>query len=119
MKNKIKNLKMRVSNEDFAIVKAKKFDPMAFANIKYQKELTLIINEQRINKENVLAIERGWKLITFDMILPFNLVGFIAKVSDTLAKEDISIFVISSYSTDHILVKKENLRKAIDVLEKL
>jgi hypothetical protein len=53
------------------------------------------------------------------MVLPFSLVGFIAKVSKALADEKISIFTISAYSTDHILVKKKDLVKAIKKIEGL
>jgi uncharacterized protein len=53
------------------------------------------------------------------MVLPFELVGFLAKVSQVLADEKISIFAISAYSTDHILVKKKDLEKAIKKLESL
>lgn len=53
------------------------------------------------------------------MVLPFGLVGFLAKISKTLADENISIFVISAFSTDHILVKEKNLKKAISKLKNL
>lgn len=53
------------------------------------------------------------------MVLPFGLVGFLAKVSKVLVDEKISIFAISAYSTDHILVKKKDLEKAIKKLENL
>jgi len=46
-------------------------------------------------------------------------VGFLARVSGALAEEGISIFVISSYSTDHILVKEKDVLKAIRKLEEL
>jgi hypothetical protein len=53
------------------------------------------------------------------MTLPFNLVGFLAEISKALADENISVFVISAYSTDHILVKKRDLVKAIKKLKEL
>ena len=53
------------------------------------------------------------------MVLPFGLVGFMAKVSQALADEKISIFAISAYSTDHVLVKEKDLNKAIKKLENL
>jgi len=114
-----KDLKVKVSEEDFAIVKSRKVYLDAFANIKDDKETTVIIEENKINKKDIINIEGGWNLITFDTVLDFNLVGFIAKISGAFAKENISIFVISSYSTDHVLVKRQDLDKAIEVLHKL
>ena len=63
--------------------------------------------------------EKAYKLITFDMVLPFNLTGFLAKITTELAKEKIPIFAISAYSTDHILIKKRYLNKAVNRLKNL
>ena len=53
------------------------------------------------------------------MILPFGLVGFIAQVSGALAAEGISLMALSSYSTDHVLVKNKDLERAAAALERL
>jgi len=112
-------MKIKVNEKDFVIVKAKKPYSEAFANIKDDNELTVILEQDKVNEEDVIEIEKDWKLITFDYKLEFDLVGFLAKVSKALADEGISIFVVSAYSTDHVLVKKENLNKAVEILEKL
>jgi hypothetical protein len=105
--------------ENFSIIKAKKPVNGAFANIIDKNETTVIIPENKMDKKNIIKIDSGYKLLTFNMILQFNLVGFIAKISKALAEEKIPIFVISAYSTDHILIKKEHLEKAIKALTKL
>src|SRR3989344_5264898 len=109
--------KVIVWNEDFAVVKSKKIDNNSFAIIQYNNEITNVIDQNKINKDNVIEAEKDWKLLTFDMILDFNIVGFISKISKVLADEGISIFVISSYSTDHILVKRKDLESTIRCLE--
>lgn len=114
-----KNLKIIISKKDYAIIKSKKTYPEAFANIIDNNEITVIIEEFKVDKKDIIKIEKGWKIITFKAVLEFNLVGFLAKISTALANENISIFAISAYSTDHILIKKENLTKAIKALEKL
>lgn len=110
---------IKVWKEDFVIVKSKKFYKNAFANINDGHELTVIINKNKIKQEDIVKIENDWKLITFNIFLDFSLTGFISKISSALAEANISIFVISSYSTDHILIKKENLDKTLKVLKKL
>lgn len=112
-------LKIEISEKDFAIVRSKRFYTDAFANIKYNKEVTVIIEENRVKEDDIIEINKGWNLITFDTVLGMDLVGFIAKISEVLAKENISIFVLSSYFTDHVFVKKHDLNKAIEVLKKL
>jgi hypothetical protein len=114
-----KNQKVYIWKEDFVIAKAKRFLPEAFAVIRDKNEITVIIEESKIKKKDVIEMEKGWKILTFDMVLPFELVGFLAKISGALAKARVSIFAISSYSTDHILVKKKDLPKAIKALKGL
>jgi hypothetical protein len=111
--------KIYIWKETFAIIKAKKPYPNAFANIIDKNEITVIIDQSKCNNEDVIEIEKDWKILTFDMILPFGLVGFLAKVSKVLADEKIPIFAISAYSTDHILVKEKNLIRAEERLKEL
>jgi len=114
-----KNSKVYVWKETFAIIKAKKLYLNAFANIIDKNETTVIIEQSKYNEENVIDIEKDWKILTFDMVLPFGLVGFLAKVSKVLADEKIPIFTISAYSTDHILVKEKDLIRAKEKLKEL
>ena len=118
-KNYFKNSKVYVWKETFAIIKAKKPYPNAYANIIDKNETTVIVEQSKYDEENVIDIEKDWKILTFDMILPFGLVGFLAKVSKVLADEKIPIFAISAYSTDHILVKEKDLAKAEERLKEL
>lgn len=114
-----KNGKVYIWKEIFAVLKSKKSYSGAFANILDKNETTVIIDQSKVNDEDVIEIEKDWKILTFDMVLPFGLVGFLAKVSKILADEKISIFAISGYSTDHILVKENDLAKAKQKLENL
>ena len=114
-----RNGKVYVWKETFAVVKSKKTYLDAFANIIDKNETTVIIDQSKFNEKDAIEIERDWKILTFDMVLPFGLVGFMAKVSQALADEKISIFAISAYSTDHILVKEKDVTKAIKKLENL
>ncbi len=53
------------------------------------------------------------------MVLPFELVGFLARIASVLADADVSIFAISAYSTDHVLVSADDLDTAVERLEDL
>lgn len=113
--------KIYVWGESFAIVKAKEVISGAFAVIQDKNEITVVIEESKIggNKSKIIEAENGYRIITFDMVLSFGLVGFLAKISQALAQENISIFAISAFSTDHILVKESDLPKAIKKLEEI
>jgi uncharacterized protein len=109
--------KIIVQKKTYAIVQAKQPIPNAFANIMDGKEITVIIDEKSI--KNAIKADKGWKIITFDAKFAFTTVGFLAKVSSALANENIPILAISSFSTDHILVKQKYLKKALKALANL
>ncbi len=114
-----KGKKVYVWKETFAIVKSNKYMPEAFANIRDKNEVTVVIDQTKIKYHSVIEVKKDWKMLTFGTILPFELVGFLAKILKILADEKISIFVISAYSTDHILVKEKHLKKALTKFEDL
>jgi len=117
LENYFKKGKVYVWKETFVIIKAKKPSINAFANIIDHNETTVIIEQSKYNDEDVIEIEKDWKILTFDMILPFGLVGFLAKISQLLADEKISIFAISTYSTDHLLIREKDLTRAEEKLK--
>ena len=49
--------------------------------------------------------------------LNFSLVGVLSSIVKPLADEGVSIFAISTFDTDYILVKSVNLSKAASLLE--
>ncbi len=124
MKNKIekeffKTLKIKVMDGDYSIIRSKKFYPNAFANIKASDAYTVMIESNKLNKKDILSLAKNFKIIQFETVIPVNLIGFIAEIANTLAKENISILLLSSYSTDHIIVQKKDLAKTIKTLEEL
>ena len=62
--------------------------------------------------------EDGWKGFYINGVLEFSMVGILAKLSNLLADNGISIFAVSTYTTDYILVKSGHWKKTVDVLEK-
>lgn len=60
--------------------------------------------------------QRGWSCLQIDQILDFAMVGVIAGISKLLADANISIFAISTYNTDYILVKTADLEQAVRAL---
>ena len=63
--------------------------------------------------------EGPYSLITFDLILDLSIVGFMSVVSTALAESGVSIYPLSTYLKDHILVKSGDAGKAIEVLHNL
>ena len=66
---------------------------------------------------NVIERDDGWKGFRIQGVLDFSLIGILSKIAEILAENSISIFAISTYNTDYVLIKKENYQKALDILE--
>ena len=57
--------------------------------------------------------ETDWLALEVIGPLGFSLTGIMANISGVLAKASISIFALSTYDTDYVLVKKQSMPKAI------
>ena len=112
-------MKFNVSDSRYFIAKLKEvpeFSDRFFAIIKDDKEVTVVAKEG--TKLQSTSEERFFRLITFDIVLPFSLTGFLSHVCTLLSSEEIPILAFSAYSTDHILVNEKNLTSAMEALEK-
>ena len=89
-----------------------------------QYEVSILINSELVEEfarrlPGFVAAETTYKLITFDVILDFDLVGFMAKISRVLADANISILTFAAYSRDHIMVPETQFALAMETLENL
>lgn len=91
-----------------------------FMIFKDKWEVTLILDEVDYgtcrHAMRDAKVEGSFRLLSFDLVMDFNVVGFLAEVSRILAESDISIFVVSAFSRDHLLIKQDDLPKALKVL---
>jgi hypothetical protein len=60
--------------------------------------------------------ERGWRVLKIAGPIDFSVVGVLAEASGLLAAAAISIFAISTFDTDYILVKEASLEAAAEAL---
>lgn len=78
---------------------------------KTEDEISIICREDLIPKE--IKYEGGWSVLKVQGPLDFSLVGILSSISNALASRDISIFAVSTYDTDYVLVKKLELENAV------
>ena len=79
-----------------------------------EKSLVCITSEV---PENTIQRDDGWKAFRIQGVLDFSLIGILAKIATILADNGISIFAVSTYNTDYVLIKKENYQKALNILQ--
>jgi hypothetical protein len=93
-----------------------RFSDEIFSIVRDKNEITVIAKEGL--EFQPISEEKFFKLVTFDITLPFDLTDFLSHVFVLLASKNIPILAISTYSTDHIFVREEDLDGAVEVLKK-
>lgn len=78
-------------------------------------EISVVAPTSQVPAET-LNREDGWQMFKIEGVLDFSLIGILSKISGILAKEEISIFALSTFNTDYILVKSDKVNKAVQAL---
>ena len=78
-------------------------------------ELSIVCRQGLLNKD--IKKEEGWKVLKVEGPLDFSLVGILSHISKLLADSSISIFALSTYDTDYIMVKENYIDTAVKLLE--
>ena len=62
-------------------------------------------------------IDAGWRCLRIAQSFDFGVPGILASVLDPLAKAGIGIFATSTFSTDYVLVKEQDVDRAVEALQ--
>ena len=83
-------------------------------------EVTLLVEESDWRAMRHAArdakVEAGFRLVTLDVELGWDVVGFLAHVTQILAAASIPVGALSAFSRDHLLIKQDDLGKALRAL---
>lgn len=85
-----------------------------FSLTRTAEELSIVCPEQCVPAG--VACEGGWRALKLEGPFDFGEVGVMVSVAEPLAEAGISIFTISTYDTDYVLVKEEQLERAASTL---
>jgi hypothetical protein len=86
-----------------------------FVSITRTEEELSVVCPQDVVPEGVQC-DQGWRCLRVAGTLDFALVGVLASLLVPLADAAISIFTVSTFDTDFLLVKEEKLDRAIEVV---
>ncbi len=77
-------------------------------------ELSIICPQEKIPAG--VLVERNWRVFKVKGPLGFVMTGIVASLAEPLAQANISIFYISTYETDYLMVEEKNLQIAKKIL---
>ncbi len=80
-------------------------------------ELSVVCRQDAVPEG--VACEAGWRCLRVAGALPFSAVGVLASLTAPLAAAGVSVFVVSTFDTDYLLVKEGLLERAADVLRQV
>lgn len=105
---------------DFTVCKLKDPSAIDFSSKfcfvgKTDEELSLVCPTKHV-PTGVTEREDGWKAFRIQGVLDFSLIGILSKVAGLLADNGISIFAVSTFNTDYILVKADHYETALNLL---
>jgi hypothetical protein len=81
-------------------------------------ELSIVCEERRLPAGGgvELQLERGWALLKIHGPLPLDAIGVLASVTRPLAEAAISLFAVSTFDTDYVMVRRTHAKQAIAAL---
>ena len=78
-------------------------------------ELSIVCDDDAI--PNDVRAERDFRALVVEGPIPFDVVGVAAAITSALAAEKISVFFVSTFDTDYVLVKDDFFDRACRVLQ--
>lgn len=89
-----------------------------FLNVtRTEEELSVVCDQTAAAALNPAQVQSGWKAFKVKGPLDFSLTAILSAIAAPLAAEKISIFAISTFDTDYVLVPGKDFEKAGAVLK--
>jgi hypothetical protein len=85
-----------------------------FSVTRTSEELSIVCQES-IVPEDVKAV-KGWRVLRVVGTFEFSMVGILASLTTPLAEAGIGLFALSTFDTDYLLVKEDDLGRAVEAL---
>lgn len=123
MKMSQHSIELQILPGDYSVLKypvgtvlSKPLRPSLYKECLTPEELSVVCEASSVQPGYEKA-ESGWRGLRVVGSLDFALTGVLASIARPLAEAEISIFAISTFDTDYILVKNDNIGRAQTTLE--
>jgi len=90
--------------------------PSFFSVTRTDAEMSVVCTEDAAPSGEDVRVEPDWRALEVAGPLDFSMVGVMATLTAPLADVDVSVFVLSTYDTDYVLVHAAALEKAVEAL---
>lgn len=88
----------------------------SFLSVTYtEEEVSIVCQERFIPADFQGEKEKGWRIVKVKGILDFSMTGILTALTIPLSEVNISVFVISTFNTDYLLIKQEALGDAVEI----
>ena len=79
-----------------------------------EKELSIICNEAAV--PSGIHCERGWRVMKIENPLDFAQTGILVSLAAPLAEAGVSIFTVSTFDSQYLMVKEASIELALKIL---
>lgn len=109
---------MTLLDEPFCVLKMKEGTPLPEGVVFFARtgEENSLVCQERFAPDTALQRENGFRTLKIDGPLDFSLVGVLAGVTDALMRSGVSVFAVSTFDTDYLLVRSDSLQAALSAL---
>ena len=118
-----RTLKISVLPGNFAVCRLGPDDPIPdwikpglFVNVTRTADELSVVCEEDVVPADVVAV-KGWACLKVEGPFDFSEVGVIASISRILAESEISLLSLSTFETDYILLKWNQVEAAVEALK--
>lgn len=126
----MKSLKLKFLNSLFSVCQLEKNSPVPlwvqsgefYSIVGTQNELSIVCPSENVpttinSVPGWIKSEDSWRCFRVEGALDFSLTGILYSIAKPLQKNAISIFAVSTFDTDYVLIKDEQVEKTMKVLE--
>ena len=114
-------MELKRIHQDFSVCQVEDYSLVNFESEycftgKTDEEKSLVCITSEV-PSNAIRRDDGWKAFRIQGVLDFSLIGILSKIATILADNAISIFAVSTYNTDYVLIKSENYQRGLKILK--
>lgn len=107
--------KVIVHRERYAYLKTKKSVKGRFFMVSEDRdEKTIIATEQQMKKIKYEKAVRWYTMFEVRTNTPFECVGFLARITNSMAKMGLTVLIVSTFSKDYVLIKERETSTAVE-----